>query len=469
VKLLSVNPTTEETTEAFEEHTDAEIESRLARAWGAFQTWRRTAMAERAAVLTRLAELLGAERERHARTMTEEMGKTFASALAEVDKCALCCRHYAEHGAGYLADEPIAGEPGHGAAFIRRLPLGPVLAVMPWNFPFWQVFRFAVPALMAGNVGLLKHASNVPRCALALEDLFARAGAPAGAFASLLVPSARVEKIIGDARVRAVTLTGSEAAGVSVGAAAGRHLKKTVLELGGSDPFVVMPSAELDAAVRTAVAARVINNGQSCIAAKRFIVHRDVYRRFVEAFVAGLERLRVGDPMREGTDVGPLATREGRDRLERQVADAVAAGAKRVGGGARPPPGRGWFYAPCALAEVPRSAPAYHEEVFGPVALLFEARDLDHAIALANDSPYGLGSSVWTRVEAERRRFVDEIEAGQTFVDAMVASDPRRPFGGVKRSGYGRELAALGIREFVNEKTVVISAAGNARASAATE
>jgi succinate-semialdehyde dehydrogenase/glutarate-semialdehyde dehydrogenase len=453
--IRSINPTTEETMATFEEHSEGEVESRLARAWSTFRTWRNTDIAVRATALNRLADVLVSERARHARTMTEEMGKTFASALAEVDKCALCCRHYAEHGATYLADRALLGEP-RDRAFVRHLPLGPVLAVMPWNFPFWQVFRFAAPALMAGNVGLLKHASNVPRCALALEALFASAGFPAGCFATLLIGSARVAAVIDDSRIRAVTLTGSEGAGVSVGTAAGRNLKKTVLELGGSDPFVVMPSADLDSAVRTAVAARTINNGQSCIAAKRFIVHRDVYRRFQDAFVADLARLRVGDPMLEHTDVGPLATRDGLDTLERQVADSIAAGAKLLTGGKRAGT-RGWFYAPSAVSDIPRNAPVYREEVFGPVALLFEARDIDHAIALANDSPYGLGSSVWTQVDDEQRRFIDELEAGQTFVNGMVVSDPRRPFGGVKRSGYGRELADLGIREFVNQKTIVLT------------
>jgi succinate-semialdehyde dehydrogenase / glutarate-semialdehyde dehydrogenase len=450
--IASINPTTEETLRTFAEHSDAEVEARLVRAWEAFERWRRTSMDERAAALQRLGDRLSQERERHARMMTEEMGKTYASALDEVDKCARCCRHYAEQGATYLADQGLSGEP---SSLVRNLPLGPVLAVMPWNFPFWQVFRFAVPALTAGNVGLLKHASNVPQCALAIEDLFARAGFPPGVFATLLVGSARVERLIDDPRIRAVTLTGSEAAGVSVGGAAGRNLKKTVLELGGSDPFVVMPSADLEAAVRTAVAARIVNNGQSCIAAKRFIVHRDVYRPFVEAFVAGLAALHIGDPMHEHTDIGPLATREGRDQLERQVSDSVMAGARLLTGGRRVG-ARGWFYAVSALADIPRNAPAYHEEVFGPVALLFEAQSLEQAIALANDSPYGLGSSVWTHDESERRRFIDEIEAGQTFVNAMVVSDPRRPFGGVKRSGHGRELGALGILEFVNRKTVVL-------------
>jgi succinate-semialdehyde dehydrogenase/glutarate-semialdehyde dehydrogenase len=456
VALASINPTTEEVLGTFEEHSDGEVDARLERATDAFAAWRTTSLSERAAHLRRLAELLHAERDVHARLMTEEMGKTLVSALAEVDKCGLCCRHYAEHAQAYLADQPLAGEP---ASFVRHLPLGAVLAVMPWNFPYWQLFRFAAPALMAGNVGVLKHASNVPRCALALEDVFARAGFPPGVFTTLLIGSGRVERVIADGRIAAVTLTGSEQAGVSVAQAAGRNLKKTVLELGGSDPFVVMPSADVEAAVRTAVAARNINNGQSCIAAKRFIVHRDVYRRFAEGMAAGIGRLRVGDPLERDTDIGPLATRSGRDQLERQVAQSVASGARLLAGGQRVGT-RGWFYAPSLLAEIPTGAPAYHEEVFGPVALLFEARDLDHAIALANDSPFGLGSSVWTRAPEEQRRFIDELQAGQTFVNEMVVSDPRRPFGGVKRSGYGRELADLGIREFVNAKTIVVAATG---------
>jgi len=330
---------------------------------------------------------------------------------------------------------------------------------MPWNFPFWQVVRFAAPALMAGNVGLLKHASNVPRCALALEDLFRRAGFGDGVFQTLLVGSRRTQGIIDDPRVAAVTLTGSEAAGAQVAAQAGKQIKKVVLELGGSDPFIVMPSANLDDAARVAVAARTINNGQSCIAAKRFIVHEQVYADFEARMVAGLRKLVVGDPMREGTDIGPLATKDGLQNLASQVERSVVAGARLATGG-HALPGSGFFYAPTALADIPEAAPAYREEVFGPVALLFRARDLDHAIALANDSRFGLGSSVWTNDAGEQRRFVDEVEAGMTFVNAMVASDPRLPFGGVKRSGFGRELGSIGIREFVNIKSVVVHEAG---------
>jgi succinate-semialdehyde dehydrogenase/glutarate-semialdehyde dehydrogenase len=450
--LVSINPATEEILERFDEHSDAQIDERLERAARAFAEHRRLGFAERGTRMRRVGQLLADDRERLARTMVEEMGKTLASARAEVDKCALACRHYADEAHAYLADEPLPGEP---VSYLRYLPLGPVLAVMPWNFPLWQVFRFAAPSLMAGNVGLLKHASNVSRCALAIEELFRRAGFADGAFQTLLIGSGRAGRVVEDPRIKAVTLTGSDGAGASVAALAGRSLKKTVLELGGSDPFIILPSADLETALDTAVIARNINNGQSCIAAKRFIVHREIYRRFEEGFAARLARLKVGDPMREDTDVGPLATADGLAHLGEQVARSLDAGARLVAGGKRLP-GRGYYYQPSALADIPKHAPAYREEVFGPVALLFEARDLDHAIELANDSPYGLGSSVWTREPREWTRLVDELEAGQTFVNGMVVSHPIRPFGGVKRSGYGRELGALGIREFVNIKTVVL-------------
>ena len=452
--LRSVNPATGQLIASFEELSDADLEAALARAEQTFRAYRRTSFAERAARLRNAAQILEDERDTWARLMTEEMGKTYKAALAEAQKCAWACRFFAENGARFLADEAI--ETDADQSYVRYLPLGPVLAVMPWNFPFWQVMRFAAPALMAGNVGLLKHASNVPRCALALEEIFRRAGFPAGVFQTLLMASARVARVIADERIKAVTLTGSDVAGSKVAGEAGRHIKKAVMELGGSDPFIVLPSANLDAAVATAVTARNINNGQSCIAAKRFIVHERVYDEFERRFVRALARLKVGDPMREDTDVGPLATAQILETVERQVGASIEAGARLLTGGQRLE-GPGNFYAVSALADIPRHAPAYREEVFGPVALVFKVRDVAEAIGLANDSDYGLGSSVWTHDEAERVRCIDELEAGATFVNAMVVSDPRLPFGGVKRSGYGRELASEGIREFVNIKAVSIT------------
>jgi len=385
--------------------------------------------------------------------MTAEMGKTIKAARDEAVKSAGGCRYYAENAEQFLRDEHVAIE--GGASYVAYQPIGPVLAVMPWNFPFWQVFRFAAPALMAGNVGLLKHASNVPQCALAIEDIFRRAGFPEGAFQTLLIGSADVSRVIDDARVMAVTLTGSEPAGRQVASQAGRQIKKTVLELGGSDPFIVMPSANLQAAATTAVKARTINNGQSCIAAKRFIVAEAIAGDFEQRFVAGMRALKIGDPMDETVDVGPLATPQILEDLDKQVQKSVAAGARVLTGGKRLN-GPGNYYAPTVLAGIPENAPAYREELFGPVASLFRVPDLDAAISLANDSTFGLGASVWTNDEQERRRFIDDIEAGQVFVNGMTASDPRLPFGGVKASGYGRELSTFGIREFVNIKTVCI-------------
>jgi succinate-semialdehyde dehydrogenase / glutarate-semialdehyde dehydrogenase len=454
MKISSTNPATGVTVQSFDEHTDAQVEQKLAAAQRAFALQKRASFAERAAHLRRAGEILESDKLQFGRIMSEEMGKTLKSAVAEAEKCALACRHYADFGESYLRDEPI--KTAASASYVRYLPLGAVLAIMPWNFPFWQVIRFAAPALIAGNVGLLKHASNVPRSALALEELFLRAGFPEGVFQTLLIGSRRVAAVIEDPRVVAVTLTGSEGAGVEVAGTAGRKLKKAVLELGGSDPFVVMPSANLDDAVRTAVVARNINNGQSCIAAKRFIVHTDVYAEFERRFVEGVRALKVGDPLLDDTDIGPLATADGLKSLASQVERSAAAGAKILVGG-KALGGAGHFYAPTVLAEIPESAPAYREEVFGPVALLFRARSLDHAIALANDSPFGLGSSVWTQDKAEQERFINELEAGQTFVNAMVVSDPRLPFGGVKLSGFGRELGSFGIREFMNAKTVFVN------------
>jgi succinate-semialdehyde dehydrogenase/glutarate-semialdehyde dehydrogenase len=460
--MSSVNPATGEVLARFEEHADAEVEQRLARAEEAFRSWRRRPFAERAALMRRAAEVLDGGKERWGRIMTLEMGKTLKAAVAEAEKCAWVCRYYAENAERFLADEEVKASATR--SFVRCLPLGPVLAVMPWNFPFWQVFRFAAPSLMAGNVGVLKHASNVPQSALAIEEVFREAGFPAGCFQTLLVGSGRVQRIVEDERIRAVTLTGSEGAGAAVASAAGRAIKKTVLELGGSDPFVVMPSAKLDAAVKTAVTARTINNGQSCIAAKRFIVHEAVYDRFEKDFVARMGALRVGDPMDPDTDVGPLATPAELEKLVQQVNAALSGGARLLLGG-KPLGGKGSFYPPTVIGGVSRSSPSYREEIFGPVAMLFRVRDLDEAIAVANDVPLGLGSAVWTNDRAEIERFVNDLEAGATFVNAMVASDPRLPFGGVKRSGYGRELARDGIREFVNVKSVAIHDESPAAAS----
>jgi len=453
MRFATVNPATGQTIRTFDTLDDAAIEAKLERAHAAFRSWKRTPFAERADRMRRAAELLLAEKERLARLAVEEMGKPIVAARAEVEKCAWVCRHYADEAEKLLADEPVAL--GKGRAYVRNLPLGPVLAVMPWNFPFWQVFRFAAPALMAGNVALVKHAPSVPQCALAIEEIFSRAGFPEGVFQNLFVDHDQVARMLADPRVAAVTLTGSDRAGAAVASAAGRHLKKTVLELGGSDPFIVLPSADLEAAARTGVAARHVNSGQSCIAAKRFIVHAEVYDRFLELFLDGVARLKVGDPLEEDTQIGPLATAAIRDNLAAQVDDAVARGARVLVGG-KPLDRPGFFYPPTVLVDVPCAARVFCEEVFGPVALCFRVRDLDEAIELANSTPYGLGSSVWTRDPAEQARCIDEIEAGMTFVNALVSSDPRLPFGGVKRSGYGRELARDGILEFVNRKAVLV-------------
>lgn len=449
--IASQNPATGETLRTFAPLTEAELDARLACAADAYRRHRRTPVAERARMMLRAAEILEREKDRFGRLMVTEMGKPLQAAVDEAVKSAWGCRYYAEHAERFLADEVV--ETSAGRSWVRYQPIGPVLAVMPWNFPFWQVFRFAAPALTAGNVGLLKHASNVPQCALAIEEIFRRAGFAEGVFQTLLVETGQVKRIIEDCRVAAVTLTGSTGAGGQVASAAGKVIKKTVLELGGSDPFIVLPSADLDAAVRTAVKARVINNGQSCIAAKRFIVHQRIADEFERRFVAGMEALAVGDPMDPATEVGPLATEAQVKTIEEQVRQTVAAGARLLTGGRRldrP----GWYYAPTALAGITRDSPGYRDEVFGPVALLFRVRDLDEAVALANDVPFGLGASAWTRDEEEQRRLVDEIEAGMVFINAMVASDPRLPFGGVKASGYGRELGPFGLREFLNIKTV---------------
>jgi len=450
----TTNPATGEVVKSFDAHSAGEVEARIARAAATFDEYRRTSFAHRARLMMGAADLVEGELPDLARTMTIEMGKTFASAKGEVGKCAMAMRWFAERAERLLADQPI--ESSAASSLVRYQPLGVILAIMPWNFPMWQVIRFAAPALMAGNVGLLKHASNVPQTALAIEDIFRRAGFPEGAFTTLLIESKDVAAVIADDRVAAVTLTGSERAGQSVGAAAGEALKKCVLELGGSDPFVVTESAELDKAVSTAVTARTQNAGQSCIAAKRFIVAHAVYDEFYGRFCESMAALRVGDPMDPSTDVGPLNSAAQRDEVAAQVDDAVAKGVV-VGCGAAVPGGPGFYYPPTVLSGVTPAMRIATEEVFGPVAVVTAARDLDEAIALANDTVYGLGSSVWTTDDEERRRLVDEIDVGQVFVNAMVASTPELPFGGIKRSGYGRELSELGIKEFCNAKSVWVA------------
>jgi len=451
VTIATTNPTTGKTLRTFEPFSSQRVESCLATAAHAARGHRRTSFSDRARGMIRAAEILEAEKQQLGALMTLEMGKPISAAVAEAGKCAAACRYYAENAGRFLADQPVRTEGGE--SWVAFQPMGAVLSIMPWNFPFWQVFRFAAPALMAGNVGLLKHASNVPQCALSIEDILRRAGFADGVFQTLLVGSEAVEKMIADPRIAAVTLTGSEGAGRSVAATAGRHLKKSVVELGGSDPFVVMPSADLDAAVSTAVTARMINNGQSCIAAKRFIVHGDIYDAFVRQFVAKVSSIRVGDPMDETTQLGPLATSGIRDELDTQVRESVSAGAKILTGGKRLT-GEGYFYAPTVLVDLSPESPAAREELFGPVASVFRANNLDEAIALANGTRFGLGASAWTRDKSEEARFVEEIESGLLFINGMVASDPRLPFGGVKSSGFGRELGEFGIREFVNIKTV---------------
>jgi succinate-semialdehyde dehydrogenase / glutarate-semialdehyde dehydrogenase len=454
--IATTNPATGETLKTFAPMTDAQVDTCLERADAGFQTLRGTSFAQRAAWLRAAADILDDEVDGIARMMTTEMGKTLAAARAEVAKCAMACRFYAEHAEGYLADEPVdAGQVGASRAYARYEPLGPVLAVMPWNFPLWQAMRFAAPALMAGNVGLLKHASNVPQTALFMEDLFRRAGFPEGAFQTLLIGSGAVERVLSDPRVRAATLTGSEGAGRAVAAIAGRELKKTVLELGGSDPFVVMPSADLGRAAAVATTARCQNNGQSCIAAKRFLVHADVYDGFAEAFVKHMSSLVVGDPMAGGTDVGPLATESGRDEVAAQVRDAVSRGATVLCGG-EVPDGPGWFYPPTVVADLTPQMQMYADEVFGPVAGLFRVSSYDEAVRIANATSFGLGANAWTEDPAEQERFVGDLAAGAVFINGMVTSHPALPFGGIKNSGYGRELSAHGIREFCNIKTVWI-------------
>jgi succinate-semialdehyde dehydrogenase/glutarate-semialdehyde dehydrogenase len=463
MSITTINPATGKTIRTFEPYTAARVNESLDRAVSAYQTHRRTSFPERAKRMRNAAGILEAECRDLGQLMTLEMGKPYKAAMAEAEKCATACRYYADNAERFLADEPVRME--GGKAWVAFQPIGAVLAIMPWNFPFWQVFRFAAPALMAGNVGILKHASNVPQCALAIEDIFRRAGFVEGAFQTLLIGSEAVERIIADPRVAAVTLTGSESAGRSVAATAGKNIKKSVLELGGSDPFVVMPSADFEAAVSTAVTARMINNGQSCIAAKRFIIHEKIYDAFLEKFVARVSAIRVGDPMDEKTELGPLATAAIRDGLDDQVKASVAKGARLLTGGKKLDR-EGYYYAPTVLADIPPDAPAARDELFGPVASVFKAKDLTDAIRIANGTSFGLGASAWTRDDAERDRFVAEIESGLLFINGMVASDSRLPFGGVKNSGFGRELGEFGIREFVNIKSVRVIGAEDAKDSA---
>ena len=456
--IQSTNPATGAVTKTFQPIDEAEIDARLATASARFASFRLTSFAERQAWMLASADALESMVGDIARTMTEEMGKTLRSAEAEANKCVTGMRYYAEHAEAFLADQPLEDPSTVGAsrAYRRYQPLGVVLAVMPWNFPLWQVIRFAAPALMAGNVGVLKPASNVPQCALALEDVFRRGGFPEGCFQTLLIESRQVEGVLRDPRVVAATLTGSEGAGQAVAAVAGDEIKKTVLELGGSDAFVVLPSADIEQAAETAITARVQNNGQSCIAAKRFIIHTDAYDRFAASFVDRLRALQVGDPTDPATDVGPVATEQGRTDLAELVADAVAQGAEVLCGGSAID-GPGWFYEPTALAAVTPAMRIYLEEAFGPVATLYRVADVDEALAVANATTFGLSSNVWTQDPDEQERMVRDLDAGGVFVNGMTISYPELPFGGIKRSGYGRELSDAGIREFCNTKTVWVA------------
>lgn len=451
--ISTTNPTTGEVLKTFEPLSETELEAALQRAQTTFEQYRKTSFEQRSSWLNQAAAVLDDRREEFAKLMTLEMGKTFKSAIGEVEKCALVCRYYAENGAAFLADAP--GQTDASRSFVRYQPLGAILAVMPWNFPFWQVFRFAAPALMAGNVGLLKHASNVPQSALAIAEIFRSAGFPDHVFQTLLIGADQVAPLMADDRIKAATLTGSEPAGVSLAVAAGKHIKKVVLELGGSDPFIVLPSADLDAAAATAVAARMLNNGQSCIAAKRFIVAESIADELEKRLIQKFEALKVGDPMLPDTDVGPLATPRILKDLKDQVERALQQGARVLANG-HAVPETGTFYPPTLLTDIPPNSPIAQEEFFGPVAMLFRVANLDEAIRLANNIPFGLGASAWTNDSAEQTRLIDELEAGAVFINGLVKSDPRLPFGGTKRSGFGRELGIQGIHEFVNIKTVWI-------------
>ena len=453
--IATVNPATGETLKTFEPLNDHELEAKLDLAASSFIQYRQTSFEQRSAWLNKAAEILERDPAQFGKIIALEMGKPLQSAIAEAEKCAWVCRYYAENAADFLADVPAATDASH--SFVRYQPLGIILAVMPWNFPFWQVFRFAAPTLMAGNVGILKHASNVPQCALAIEAIFTEAGFPEGVFQAFLVGSDRVEAIVADDRVKAATLTGSEPAGISLAVAAGKQIKKTVLELGGSDPFVVLETADLENAVATAVTARMQNNGQSCIAAKRFIIADAVADEFEQQLLARYQTLKVGDPMDENTDIGPLATPSILEDLDHQVQKTVAMGAKVLTGGKPLADRRGNYYLPTILTDIPPGTPADDEEFFGPVALLYRVANLDEAIELANNTSFGLGASAWTNDPQERDRLINELEAGAVFINSLVKSDPRLPFGGIKRSGYGRELGIQGIHEFVNIKTVWVN------------
>jgi succinate-semialdehyde dehydrogenase / glutarate-semialdehyde dehydrogenase len=449
--IATVNPATGAVVKTFEPLSDRDLETKLAQAQQAFEQYRHTSFEQRSGWLNAVADILEARQAEFGEIITLEMGKTLKSAIAEIQKCVGACRFYATHGAEFMADLP--GQTDASSSFVRYQPLGVILAVMPWNFPFWQVFRFAAPALMAGNVGLLKHASNVPMSALAIADIFQQAGFPLGVFQTLLIGADRVAGLMADDRIKAATLTGSEPAGASLAAAAGQQIKKVVLELGGSDPFLILPSADLDSAIATAVTARIMNNGQTCVAAKRFILAEAIADEVEQRLIEQYQGLKVGDPMLPETDVGPLATPKILQDLDRQVQAAVQQGAQvRVGG--HPIAGPGNFYAPTVLTDLPPTRPIAQEEFFGPVALLFRVKTLDEAIALANSTPFGLGASAWTMDALERDRLINDLEAGAVFINGMVKSDPRLPFGGTKRSGFGRELGSQGMHEFVNLKTV---------------
>jgi len=452
--IETVNPSTGQLIKTYEPMSDSQIDEKIERAARVFAQFRNLTFIERAGMMRKAADILETEKDTLAALMTTEMGKTLRSAVDEAVKCAWACRHYAQHAEEFLADSVI--ETSAKRSFVRYQPLGVILVIMPWNYPFWQVFRFIAPGLMGGNVGLLKHASNVPQCALKIEEILLRAGFPEGAFQTLLIGSARVDRVLADSRIAAATLTGSEGAGIQVGLGAAKRVKKVVLELGGSDPFIVMPSANLEEAVATGVKARTLNNGQSCINAKRFIVAKEIADAFEKRFTAAMESLRLGDPFDAKTDIGPLANADAVASLQADVDKTVQAGARVLTGG-RPANGPGYFYKPTVLTDIPAGSPAYCEELFGPVASLFRVNGIDEAIQLANATRFGLGASAWTNNSDEKQRFINELEAGMVFINQFVASDPRLPFGGVKRSGHGRELSVEGIREFMNIKTVSVN------------